>query len=82
MEINHVKCKILVNGRGPTPMIYMDDKHIENVEHIKYLGVMLMNSGNSINEIRIRLDTAVSAQKVKLENIWRSGEIEFKLKFI
>ena len=41
-----------------------------------------MNSGNSKNEIRrpIRLATAVSAQ-VKLEKIWRSGEIEFKLKF-
>ena len=56
------------------------DKQIENVEHFKYLGAMLTNSGNSKNEIRIRLATAVSALS-KLEKIWRSGEIEFKLKF-
>ena len=79
MEINRDKCKILVNGEGPTPMSYMYDKHIENVEHFKYLGAMLTNSGNSKIEIRIRLATAVSAL-VKLEKIWRSGEIEFKLK--
>ena len=41
---------------------------------------MLTNSGKSKNEIRIRLATAVSAL-AKLEKIWRSGEIEFKLKF-
>ena len=61
-------------------MIYMYDKLIENVEHFKYLGAMLTNSGNSKNEIRIRLATAVSAL-LKLEKIWRNGEIEFKLKF-
>ena len=60
-------------------MIYMYDKQIENVEHFKYLGPMLTNAGNSINEIRIKLSTAVSAL-VKLEKIWRYGEIEFKLK--
>ena len=80
MEINHDKCKIIVNGEGPSPMIYMYDKNIENVEHFKYLGAILTNSGNSKNEIRIRLATAVSAL-VKLEKIWRSGEIELKLKF-
>ena len=40
---------------------------------------MLTYSGNSKIEIRIRLATAVSAPV--LEKIWRSGEIEFKLKF-
>ena len=57
MQINHDKCKILVNGEGPTPMIYMYDKQIENVEYFKYLGAMLTNSGNSTIEIRIRLAT-------------------------
>ena len=41
MEINHDKCKILVNGEGPIPMIYIYDKQIENVENFKYLGAML-----------------------------------------
>ena len=49
MEINHDKCKIIVNEEGPTPLIYMYDKQIENVEHFKYLGAMLTNSGNSKN---------------------------------
>ena len=68
MEINHDKCKILVNGEGPTPMIYMYDKQIENVEHFKYFGAMIKNSGIPKNEIRIRLTTAVSTL-VKLEKI-------------
>ena len=37
MEINHDKCKIIVNGESPTPMIYMYDKQIENVEYFRYL---------------------------------------------
>ena len=48
------------------------------MEYFKYLGAMLRI--NSKNEIRIRLAMAVSAL-VKLEKIWRSGKIEFKLKF-
>ena len=55
------KCKMIVNVEGPTPMMYMYDKQIEHVEHVKYLGAMLTNSGNSKNEIRIRLATEVSA---------------------
>ena len=71
---------MLGNGEGPTPIIYMYNKQIENVEHFKYLGA-IMNSDNSNIEIHIRLATVFSAL-VKLEKIWRSGEIEFKLKFI
>ena len=80
MEINHNKCKILVNGEGQTPIIYMYNKQIENVEHFKYLGAMLTNSGNSKIERNIRLAMAVSALE-KLEKICCSGEIDFKLKF-
>ena len=42
---------------------------------------MLTDTGNSKKEIRIRLATTVTAL-VKLEKIWRSGEIDFKLKCI
>ena len=58
MEINHDKCKMLVNGEVSTPIIYMYNKQIENVEHFKYFGAMLTNSGNSKIEIRIRLSTS------------------------
>ena len=60
MEINHDKCKIIVNGEGPTPMSYMYDKQIESVEHYKYIGEMLTNSGNSKNAYKISYG-AVSA---------------------
>ena len=69
-----INANIIVNREGSTPMIYIYDKQIENVEHFKYLGAMLTNSDKSKNEIRIRLATVVSAL-VKLEMIWRSGEI-------
>ena len=69
MEINHDKCKILVNAEGPTPMIYMYDKQIENVEHFRYFGAMLTNSGNSTNKIRIRLATAVSKLLISTSKI-------------
>ena len=36
MEINHDECKIIVNGEGATPMIYMYNKQIENVDYFKY----------------------------------------------
>ena len=47
------------NVHVATPIIYMYGKQIENVEHFKYLGEILTNSGNSKNQIRIRLATAV-----------------------
>ena len=58
MEINHDKCKILgFQWRMSNTMvfihiiamIYMYDKQIENVEHFKYLGAIVTNSGNSHN---------------------------------
>ena len=81
MEINHEKSKILVNGDHSTPpVITMYGKQLENVQNFKYLGAMLTDTGNSKKEIQIRLATAVTAL-VKLEKIWRSGEIDFKLKY-
>ena len=58
----------------------MYGEQLENVQHFKYLGAMLTDTGNSKRkEIRIRLATAVTVL-VKLEKIWRSEEIDFKLK--
>ena len=81
MEISHEKSKILVNGESSTPhVITMYGKQIENLQNFKYMRAMLTDTGNSKKEIRIRLATAVTAQ-VKFEKIWRSGEINFKLKY-
>ena len=57
------------------------DKQIENVEHFKYLGAMLMNSGNSKIEIRIRLATEMSSlvklKKPLLDIIMRKKMTKF-----
>ena len=58
----------------------MYGKQIENVQNFKYLGEIFTETGNSKKEIRIRLAKA-DTELVKLENIWRSGEIDFKLKY-
>ena len=82
MEISHEKSKILVNGESSTPpVITMYGKQIENAQNFKYLREMHTDTGNSKKEIRIRLATAVTAL-LTLEKIWRSGEIDFKLKYI
>ena len=81
MEISHEKSKISVYGDNSTPpMITACGKQLENVQNFKYLGAMLTDTGNSKKEIRIRLATAVTVL-VKLDKIWRSVEIDFKLKY-
>ena len=77
MEISHEKSKILVNGDNSTPPVIT--KQLENVQNFKYLEAMLTDTGNSKKEIRI-LATAVTVL-VKLEKIWISEEIDFKLKY-
>ena len=78
MEISHIKSKTLVNEETEAPKMY--GKYLENVSNFKYLGATLSDDATSTKEIRIRLATATSVM-VKLENIWRSKEIVFKIKF-
>ena len=79
MEISHSKSKTLVNGETQAPKIMMYGKALENVSNFKYLGATLSDDATSKKEICIRLATATSVM-VKLEKIWRSKEIVFKIK--
>ena len=79
MEISHIKSKTLVNGETEAPKIMMYSKALENVSNFKYLGATLSDDATSKKEIRIRLAMATSVM-VKLEKIWRSKEIVFKIK--
>ena len=45
MEINHDKCKIIVNEEGLTVLIYMYDKQIENVEYLNTSEECIRNPG-------------------------------------
>ena len=80
MEISHIKSKTLVNGETESPKIMMYGKALDNVSNFKYLGATLSDDAPSKKEIRIRLVTATSVM-VKLEKIWRSKEIVFKIKY-
>ena len=83
---NHEKSKILVNDTDTNTFnsnnltINMYGKKLEQVKSFKYLGVTLTDNDNSKNEITIRISTATSII-VRLEIIWRSREISFKIKF-
>ena len=79
MEISHIRSTTLVNGETKAPKIMMYGKALNNVYNFKYLGATLSDDATSKKEIRIRLATATSVM-VKLENIWRSKEIVFKIK--
>ena len=79
MEISYTKSKILVNGEAET-QIKIYDMALENVYNFKYLGSTLSNDATSKKEICIILATSTSVM-VKLESIWKSTEINFKMKF-
>ena len=80
MEISHIKSKTFVNGETEAHKIMMYGKALENVSNFNYLGATISDDATSKKEIRIRLATATSVM-VKLEKIWRSKEIVFKIKF-
>ena len=80
MEISYTKSKILVNGEAETSQIKIYGMALENVYNFKYLGSTLSNDATSKKEICTILATSTSVM-VKLESMWKSTEINFKMKF-
>ena len=86
MEISHEKSKILVNDPVPNKCnsknltISMYVKKQEQAKSFKYIGITLTDNANSKNEMAIKIATATSIM-VRMEIIWRSREISFKIKF-
>ena len=80
MEISHTKRKILVNGKAETLKIKLYGISLEHFSNFKYLGATLSNDTTSKKEICIII-TTTTAVMVMQESIWRSKEINFKIKF-
>ena len=82
MEIRQEKSKTMVNSKNndKCAKIYMDGILLEDVKIFKYLGATLKSDGAPGNELRIRIATATSAM-IRLNIIWTSKNISFKIKF-
>jgi hypothetical protein len=62
MEMNVEKTKVMGISRQALPVkIMIDQKQLENVESIKYLGSILTNDGRCTCEIKCRLVMAKAA---------------------
>jgi hypothetical protein len=56
MEMNVEKTKVMRISRQPAPMkIMIDQKQLENVEYINYLGSMITNDAKCTREIKSRI---------------------------
>ena len=56
MEMNAEKTKVMRISRQPSPVtITVDQKQLENVKFLKYLGSMLKEDGRCTCEIRSRI---------------------------
>jgi hypothetical protein len=59
MEMNVEKTKVMRISRQPLPVKFMiDQKQLENVESLKYLGSMLTNDGRCTCDIKSRIAMA------------------------
>ena len=62
MKMNVEKSKVMGISRQPSPVTIMkDQKQLENVECLKYLGSMLTNDGRCTCKIKSRIAMAKAA---------------------
>ena len=62
MEMNVEKTKVMRISRQPSPVTVMiDQKQLENVKCLKYLGSLLTNDGRCTHEIKSRIAKAKAA---------------------
>ena len=69
------------NIDGQVVNVTVGGKRLEQVKNFIYLGSTLVEDGKSEKEIRIRIGRATSAL-AKLDNIWRSKNVEMKNKLL
>ena len=73
MEMNVEKTKVMRISRQPSSVTIMtDQKQLENVECLKYLGSMLSNNGRCTCEIKSRIAMAKAAFNKKKTNPFTS----------
>jgi hypothetical protein len=66
MEMNVEKTKVMGISRQPSPMeIMIDQKQLENVEYLNYLGSMITNDARCTCEIKSRIASKKAALNKK-----------------
>ena len=86
MEISAEKSKVMVVGKkenidSQVVNVTVGGKRLEQVKNFIYLGSTLVENGKLEKEILIRIGRATSAL-AKLDNIWRSKNVEIKNKLL
>jgi hypothetical protein len=80
MEMNVGKTKVMRFSRQPFPVkIMIDQKQLENIESLRYLGRILTNYGRRTCEIRCRIAMAKAAfnkNRLFLLAYWTCNEEE------
>jgi hypothetical protein len=61
MEMNVEKTKVVRISSQPNPVQMIDQKQLENVEYLNYLGIMVTNDARFTREIKYRIAMAKAA---------------------
>jgi len=81
MEMNMEKTKVMRISRQPFPVkIMIDQKQLENVKSLKYLGTILTNDGRCIYEIKCRIAMAKVAFNKKKALFTSTLDLELREK--
>jgi hypothetical protein len=79
MEMNVEKTKIMRMSRRPSPIqIVMDQKQLENVEYLNYLGSMITNDARCTREIKSRIAMVKAAFNKKKNIFHQQIGLQFK----
>jgi len=79
MEMNVEKTKVMRISRQPSPVtIMIDQKQLENVECLKYLGSMLTNDGRCTCEIKSRIAMSKAAFNKKKDSFYQQIGLKFE----
>jgi hypothetical protein len=83
MEINVEKTKVMRIYRQPLPVdIMIDQKQLENVESLKYLGSILTNDGRCTCEIKCKIPMAKAAFNKKRTLFTSTLDLELRKKLV
>jgi hypothetical protein len=83
MEMNVEKTKLMRISRQPLPVKFMiDQKQLENVESLKYLGSILTNDGRCTCEIKCRIAMAKATFNKKMPLFASTLELELRKKLV
>ena len=83
MEMNVEKTKVMRISRQPSPVtITIDQKQLENVKCVKYLGSMLTDVGRCTCEIKSRIAMAKAAFNKKKNHFTSKLDLNLRKKLV